>query len=336
MGKIHAILITLLTLIGTPLFADHGRHRARRAGSRTIDETRRHLRCTSRRTCSTSSASLGSPIRVTIPLFTFAGYLMAESQHARPPRAGAVERAARVDARRPRDRVHRRERLLHHASPAAAASRSWRSAACSTRRCASRATPHRVRARPRHRRGALARPPVLPQPSLPIARVRARRGRRHQQGAYLKRPASPGAALALVLMLAAHAVLRRHPQYNDPSRKARSAGGSDRLLGREVGHRRPLPGRRRHGHRPDGPRRGLRRRGALRPHRPGLRLQGPDLARRPQDRPRVGRAGRRHPHHHHDGDGAHELGHPGSDPASHPRVLHGEREWTPSGSSSSS
>ena len=96
-------------------------------------------------------------------------------EDARPPRA-RVERVLRLDAGRPRDRLHHRERDLHDRSPAAAASPSSRSAACSTR-APQAGLLGRVLARPRHHR-RLGRPP--PPVLAPAPRLRARRARRLQ------------------------------------------------------------------------------------------------------------------------------------------------------------
>jgi TRAP-type C4-dicarboxylate transport system permease small subunit len=51
-------------------------------------------------------------VLATIPIFTLAGYLMSESQHAQAPRARGA-RAPRLDARRPRRRVRLRVGVLH-------------------------------------------------------------------------------------------------------------------------------------------------------------------------------------------------------------------------------
>lgn len=77
MGSIVAIIIALLALIGTPLFAIMGG--ASEALWLTHDqETLRHLRFIAPNVLDERFA--GSPILVTIPLFTFVGYLMAESK----------------------------------------------------------------------------------------------------------------------------------------------------------------------------------------------------------------------------------------------------------------
>ena len=81
-----------------------------------------------------------SPILVTIPLFTFVGYLMAESKT--PDRIVRASRA--FFGWMPGGLAHGRASPRAPSSPrspAAAASPSSPSAACSTRRCASRSTP---------------------------------------------------------------------------------------------------------------------------------------------------------------------------------------------------
>lgn len=77
MGTLIAILVALLALLGTPLFAIMG------GGSELLwllsdDPTLRFLRFIAPNVMDDRFA--GSPILVTIPLFTFTGYLMAESK----------------------------------------------------------------------------------------------------------------------------------------------------------------------------------------------------------------------------------------------------------------
>lgn len=78
MGKLYALFVTLLTLMAMPLFAVMG-------GISIVgwlteeDETRRHIMYLAPNVLD-EQRFLGSPILVTIPLFTFAGYLMAESR----------------------------------------------------------------------------------------------------------------------------------------------------------------------------------------------------------------------------------------------------------------
>ncbi len=77
MGVLVAIVIVLLALIGMPLFAVMGG--SSQALWLTHDqETLRHLRFIAPNVLEERFA--GSPILVTIPLFTFVGYLMAESK----------------------------------------------------------------------------------------------------------------------------------------------------------------------------------------------------------------------------------------------------------------
>ena len=77
MGTLLAILIAVLALIGTPLFAIMGG--TSEALWLTHDqESLRHLRFIAPNVLDERFA--GSPILVTIPLFTFVGYLMAESK----------------------------------------------------------------------------------------------------------------------------------------------------------------------------------------------------------------------------------------------------------------
>jgi len=77
MGVVIGIVIALLALIGTPLFAIMGG--TSQALWLTHDqETLRHLRFIAPNVLDERFA--GSPILVTIPLFTFVGYLMAESK----------------------------------------------------------------------------------------------------------------------------------------------------------------------------------------------------------------------------------------------------------------
>ncbi len=77
MGTLLVLLVVVLALIGTPLFAIMG-------GSSELlwlshdQETLRHLRFIAPNVLEERFA--GSPILVTIPLFTFVGYLMAESK----------------------------------------------------------------------------------------------------------------------------------------------------------------------------------------------------------------------------------------------------------------
>ena len=77
MRGLYGLLIVVLALIGTPLFVVMG-------GTSEMlwlthhQETLRHLRFIAPDVLSEQFA--GSPILVTIPLFTFVGYLMAESK----------------------------------------------------------------------------------------------------------------------------------------------------------------------------------------------------------------------------------------------------------------
>lgn len=78
MGKLYALLVTALTLMAMPLFAVMG-------GISLVgwlseaEEARRHIMFLAPNVLD-EQRFLGSPILVTIPLFTFAGYLMAESR----------------------------------------------------------------------------------------------------------------------------------------------------------------------------------------------------------------------------------------------------------------
>src|SRR5688500_4737908 len=77
MGTLLAILVAALALLGTPLFAIMG------GGSELLwllsdDPNLRFLRFIAPNVMDDRFA--GSPILVTIPLFTFTGYLMAESK----------------------------------------------------------------------------------------------------------------------------------------------------------------------------------------------------------------------------------------------------------------
>lgn len=78
MGKLYALLVTLLTLMAMPLFAVMGGISL--FGWLTEDrEELRHVMYIAPNVLD-EQRFLGSPILVTIPLFTFAGYLMAESR----------------------------------------------------------------------------------------------------------------------------------------------------------------------------------------------------------------------------------------------------------------
>ena len=111
LGSVTAGLVILLALLGTPLFAIMG-------GSSELlwlthpDPAYHHLRFIAPNVLDERFAD--SPILVTIPLFTFVGYVMAESKTPDRLVRGRA-RVLRLAARRPRDRVHRRERLLHDA-----------------------------------------------------------------------------------------------------------------------------------------------------------------------------------------------------------------------------
>src|SRR5215213_3418881 len=77
MGAVVAILVILLALLGTPLFAIMG------GASELLwllhkDPTQQFLRFIAPNVMEERFA--GSPILVTIPLFTFVGYMMAESK----------------------------------------------------------------------------------------------------------------------------------------------------------------------------------------------------------------------------------------------------------------
>src|SRR5688500_417485 len=77
MGTLVAILVALLALLGTPLFAIMG------GASELLwllhdNPTQRFLRFIAPNVMDERFA--GSPILVTIPLFTFVGYMMAESK----------------------------------------------------------------------------------------------------------------------------------------------------------------------------------------------------------------------------------------------------------------
>ena len=78
MGKLYALVVTLLTVMAMPLFAVMG-------GISIVgwlteeEEARRHIMYLAPNVLD-EQRFLGSPILVTIPLFTFAGYLMAESR----------------------------------------------------------------------------------------------------------------------------------------------------------------------------------------------------------------------------------------------------------------
>ncbi len=78
MGKLYALFVTLLTLMAMPLFAVMGGISI--VGWLTEDrEELRHIMYLAPNVLD-EQRFVGSPILVTIPLFTFAGYLMAESK----------------------------------------------------------------------------------------------------------------------------------------------------------------------------------------------------------------------------------------------------------------
>ena len=110
----------------------------------------------------------------TIPLFIYAGYLLAEARHRRSPRA-VRERAARLDAGRARDRHDRHVRAVHrvHRRLGRHDHRARRRADAGAR---AQRLPRAVLDRP-HRRHRLGRPLV---PACPAA-VHLRHGLRPHQ-----------------------------------------------------------------------------------------------------------------------------------------------------------
>ena len=140
-GGVLAAVVVALALLGTPLFAIMG-GASELAWLFHRDATFHHLRYIAPTVLDERFSD--SPILVTIPLFTFVGYVMAESKT--PDRI--VRASSAFFGWMPGglgDRVHRRERVLHDAHRRHRASQSSPSAASSIRRSASRATRTRSR-----------------------------------------------------------------------------------------------------------------------------------------------------------------------------------------------